>query len=78
MSIGTKTVMFLIKSHYSAITLSAYLYPHLVLNLMNFIDRPHDRVTLKNMKSDWLSCLDSDVGFKVRFSFMDCNLLCMY
>ncbi|KAG0552899.1 hypothetical protein BDA96_01G547700 [Sorghum bicolor] len=26
--------------------------------------RPHDRVTLKNMKSDWLSCLDSDVGFK--------------
>jgi aconitate hydratase len=26
--------------------------------------RPHDRVTLKNMKSDWLSCLDNDVGFK--------------
>jgi len=45
---------------------------------MNLIDRPHDRVTLKNMKSDWLSCLDSDVGFKVMFSIMDCNLLCMY
>ncbi|KAG8073370.1 hypothetical protein GUJ93_ZPchr0006g43758 [Zizania palustris] len=26
--------------------------------------RPHDRVTLKNMKSDWISCLDNDVGFK--------------
>ncbi|CAN6321546.1 unnamed protein product [Urochloa humidicola] len=26
--------------------------------------RPHDRVTLKNMKSDWHSCLDNDVGFK--------------
>ncbi|TVU48452.1 hypothetical protein EJB05_08090 [Eragrostis curvula] len=26
--------------------------------------RPHDRVTLKNMKSDWRSCLDNDVGFK--------------
>uniref|UniRef100_A0A0D9Z1T0 Aconitate hydratase n=1 Tax=Oryza glumipatula TaxID=40148 RepID=A0A0D9Z1T0_9ORYZ len=28
------------------------------------LHRPHDRVTLKNMKSDWLSCLDNDVGFK--------------
>uniref|UniRef100_A0A453J4F9 Aconitate hydratase n=1 Tax=Aegilops tauschii subsp. strangulata TaxID=200361 RepID=A0A453J4F9_AEGTS len=28
--------------------------------------RPHDRVTLKNMKSDWLSCLDNKVGFKVK------------
>ncbi|KAG2554930.1 putative aconitate hydratase, cytoplasmic [Panicum virgatum] len=26
--------------------------------------RPHDRVTLKNMKSDWHSCLDNNVGFK--------------
>ncbi|KAG6404842.1 hypothetical protein SASPL_132418 [Salvia splendens] len=26
--------------------------------------RPHDRVTLKEMKSDWHSCLDSKVGFK--------------
>jgi hypothetical protein len=66
MSIRTKTVLFLIKSRY--IQLSTYLYPHIVLNLMNFINRPHDRVTLKNMKSDWLSCLDSDVGFKVMFS----------
>lgn len=78
MSIRTKTVIFLIKSRYSAISISLLVYPHLVLNLMNFIDRPHDRVTLKNMKSDWLSCLDSDVGFKVRFSIMYCNLLCMY
>ena len=28
---------------------------------------------MKNMKSDWLSCLDNDVGFKVRISSMDCN-----
>lgn len=26
--------------------------------------RPHDRVTLKEMKADWHSCLDSKVGFK--------------
>lgn len=32
---------------------------------LNLLNRPHDRVTLKNMKSDWLSCLDNDVGFKV-------------
>jgi len=27
--------------------------------------RPHDRVPLKEMKSDWHSCLDNKVGFKV-------------
>lgn len=27
--------------------------------------RPHDRVTLKDMKADWHACLDSKVGFKV-------------
>lgn len=26
--------------------------------------RPHDRVTLKEMKSDWHACLDNKVGFK--------------
>ncbi|XP_062184101.1 putative aconitate hydratase, cytoplasmic isoform X1 [Phragmites australis] len=26
--------------------------------------RPHDRVPLKEMKSDWHACLDNDVGFK--------------
>jgi aconitate hydratase len=26
--------------------------------------RPHDRVTLKDMKVDWQSCLDNKVGFK--------------
>ncbi|KAG0568151.1 hypothetical protein KC19_7G190400 [Ceratodon purpureus] len=26
--------------------------------------RPHDRVTLKDMKLDWQSCLDNKVGFK--------------
>ncbi|KAK4791769.1 hypothetical protein SAY86_032182 [Trapa natans] len=26
--------------------------------------RPHDRVPLKDMKADWLSCLDNKVGFK--------------
>ncbi|VAI51682.1 unnamed protein product [Triticum turgidum subsp. durum] len=26
--------------------------------------RPHDRVTLKDMKSDWHACLDNKVGFK--------------
>ncbi|CAM8883228.1 unnamed protein product [Rhodiola kirilowii] len=26
--------------------------------------RPHDRVTLKDMKADWHSCLDNKVGFK--------------
>ncbi|KAK1295728.1 putative aconitate hydratase, cytoplasmic [Acorus calamus] len=26
--------------------------------------RPHDRVTLKDMKADWHSCLDNNVGFK--------------
>ncbi|CAI5526547.1 unnamed protein product [Closterium sp. Naga37s-1] len=26
--------------------------------------RPHDRVTLKTMKSDWHACLDNPVGFK--------------
>lgn len=28
--------------------------------------RPHDRVTIREMKQDWQSCLDSPVGFKVR------------
>ncbi|CAM8989050.1 unnamed protein product [Rhodiola kirilowii] len=28
------------------------------------IDRPHDRVTLKEMKADWHACLDNNVGFK--------------
>ena len=27
--------------------------------------RPHDRVPLKEMKSDWHACLDNEVGFKV-------------
>jgi hypothetical protein len=36
----------------------------------NLRNRPHDRVTLKNMKSDWHSCLDNDVGFKVRIFFL--------
>lgn len=27
--------------------------------------RPHDRVPWKEMKSDWHSCLDNKVGFKV-------------
>ncbi|KAM3223523.1 hypothetical protein ACQJBY_057091 [Aegilops geniculata] len=37
--------------------------------------RPHDRVTLKDMKSDWHACLDNKVGFKeqqdkvVKFDF---------
>jgi hypothetical protein len=26
---------------------------------------PHDRVPLKEMKSDWHACLDNEVGFKV-------------
>ncbi|KAK2639717.1 hypothetical protein Ddye_027512 [Dipteronia dyeriana] len=26
--------------------------------------RPHDRVTLKDMKADWHACLDNQVGFK--------------
>ncbi|KAL5664657.1 hypothetical protein ACJX0J_024765, partial [Zea mays] len=26
--------------------------------------RPHDRVPLKEMKSDWHACLDNEVGFK--------------
>ncbi|CAM6049036.1 unnamed protein product [Sphagnum compactum] len=26
--------------------------------------RPHDRVTLKDMKADWQACLDNKVGFK--------------
>ncbi|KAI5057521.1 hypothetical protein GOP47_0027536 [Adiantum capillus-veneris] len=26
--------------------------------------RPHDRVSLKNMKEDWQACLDNKVGFK--------------
>lgn len=29
-------------------------------------NRPHDRVSLKEMKADWHACLDSRVGFKVR------------
>jgi len=27
--------------------------------------RPHDRVSLKEMKADWHACLDNKVGFKV-------------
>lgn len=27
--------------------------------------RPHDRVPLKDMKTDWHACLDNKVGFKV-------------
>lgn len=34
-----------------------------MLNVTNA--RPHDRVPLKEMKSDWHSCLDNKVGFKV-------------
>jgi aconitate hydratase len=26
--------------------------------------RPHDRVTLKDMKKDWSSCLTNKIGFK--------------
>jgi len=26
--------------------------------------RPHDRVTIREMKQDWQSCLDSPVGFR--------------
>lgn len=28
--------------------------------------RPHDRVPLKEMKTDWHACLDNRVGFKVK------------
>ena len=35
-------------------------------------DRPHDRVSLKEMKADWQSCLDNKVGFKVRPIFYKC------
>lgn len=31
------------------------------------LDRPHDRVSVKEMKADWHSCLDNKVGFKVFF-----------
>lgn len=37
-----------------------------VISNLYLFDRPHDRVTLKEMKADWHSCLDSKVGFKVR------------
>lgn len=33
---------------------------------LNFFNRPHDRVPLKEMKADWKACLDNKVGFKVR------------
>ena len=26
--------------------------------------RPHDRVTLKDMKTDWHACLENKIGFK--------------
>jgi hypothetical protein len=35
------------------------------------ICRPHDRVSLKDMKVDWQACLDNKVGFKV------CCSLCL-
>lgn len=35
--------------------------------------RPHDRVTLKEMKVDWHACLDNRVGFKVRSSSINTN-----
>ncbi|RHN74414.1 putative aconitate hydratase [Medicago truncatula] len=37
---------------------------YLELNLDEVRTIPHDRVPLKEMKSDWHSCLDNKVGFK--------------
>ena len=31
--------------------------------------RPHDRVTLKDMKTDWHACLENKIGFKILFAF---------
>jgi len=42
-----------------------------LIYIFTFPDRPHDRVPLKEMKSDWHSCLDNKVGFKVsKYSFL--------
>ena len=35
--------------------------------LIIILNRPHDRVLLKEMKADWHACLDNKVGFKVSF-----------
>ncbi|KAF6173308.1 hypothetical protein GIB67_027003 [Kingdonia uniflora] len=45
---------------------SSYLQLDLkdVVPCMSGPKRPHDRVALKEMKSDWHSCLDNKVGFK--------------
>jgi hypothetical protein len=49
----------------------------LALNLF----RPHDRVTLKEMKADWHACLNNKVGFKVLTSgtiHIICNVMPKY
>lgn len=47
-------------------TYSSYLELDLksVLPCVSGPKRPHDRVTLKEMKADWHACLDNKVGFK--------------
>lgn len=37
------------------------------------LNRPHDRVSLKEMKVDWHACLDNKVGFKVSLQTL-CSL----
>ncbi|KAL7212161.1 hypothetical protein ACSBR2_014934 [Camellia fascicularis] len=40
------------------------LFVSIHLTILTLINRPHDRVPLKEMKVDWHSCLDNKIGFK--------------
>lgn len=42
-----------------------HLLSSLLIRDLFFVNRPHDRVSLKEMKADWHACLDNQVGFKV-------------
>ena len=42
-----------------------HLLSSLLIRDLLFVNRPHDRVSLKEMKADWHACLDNQVGFKV-------------
>ena len=42
-----------------------HLLSSLLIHYLLFVNRPNDRVSLKEMKADWHACLDIQVRFMV-------------
>lgn len=51
---------------HSTLVLGHSFFPPLKIFYLFILDRPHDRVPLKDMKADWHACLDNKLGFKVK------------